>query len=170
MSINDYWTAKTEATEAGGEVTDPNAGTPAETVLPEEPEVEESEPEEPEEKPDPNEGLPAETVPEGAVPLGTPDLVPEGDDPNEGLPAETVDPEAEEEEPEEDPDLEGNEPDGEEDTYEADKAAATAEVPTTASTKAQIREYLIYEHGIDPDDLQDQTKAELLELVSDLAE
>ena len=55
-------------------------------------------------------------------------------------------------------------------TYEADKEAATANVPTRSNTKAQIRDYLIYEHGIDPDDLQDQNKEELLALVRDLAE
>lgn len=40
-------------------------------------------------------------------------------------------------------------------------------VPTSASKKAEIKEYLTYEHGIDPDDL-DLTKAELLSLVEDL--
>lgn len=54
------------------------------------------------------------------------------------------------------------------DDYEVAKAKATAEVPTAKSTKEQIRDYLIYEHGIDPEDLQDQTKDELLSLVTDL--
>ena len=54
------------------------------------------------------------------------------------------------------------------DTYEQDKAAATANVPSQASNKQEIRDYLIYEHGIDPDDLQDQTKSELLDWVESL--
>ena len=57
---------------------------------------------------------------------------------------------------------------GDDDTYEADKARATAEVPTQANTKQEIRDYLTYEHGIDPDDLQSQNKAELLEWVESL--
>jgi len=58
---------------------------------------------------------------------------------------------------------------GNPDTYEADKAAATKNVPTRTSTKQEIKDYLIYEHGVDPDDLKNQSKDELLELVRDLA-
>lgn len=60
--------------------------------------------------------------------------------------------------------------DSDDDTYEADKAAATEKVPTSANTKQEIRDYLTYEHGVDPDDLKDQSKVELLDLVNDLAE
>lgn len=110
MSVNDYWISKMQATEAGGEETDPEAtvDTPAETV-----EVEDS---------------------------VNPDVTAESEDEEE------------------------------EDTYDADKAAATEKVPTQANNKQEIRDYLIYEHGIDPEDLQGQTKAELLDLVRDLAE
>jgi hypothetical protein len=45
---------------------------------------------------------------------------------------------------------------------------ATAEVPTQSNNKQEIRDYLTYEHGIDPDDLKDQSKAELLEWVESL--
>ena len=175
MSINEYRTAELTATEAEGdeeatveeEAVDPNENTPAETVLPEEPEVEEVEEPEPEPKVDPNENLPAETVEEGAVPWGTPDYVPDRSDPNDGLPAETWPDGAGAETPPEDGEEETDDSDAE---FEAERDAATAEVPTAASNKETIRQYLIYEHGIDPDDLQDQTKAELLQLVDDLAE
>lgn len=49
----------------------------------------------------------------------------------------------------------------------AEEATAEVVVPTSASKKAEIKDYLMYEHGIDPDDL-DLTKAELLALVEDL--
>ena len=58
----------------------------------------------------------------------------------------------------------------EDDSYEQEKAAATEKVPTQASNKQEIKDYLTYEHGVDPDDLKDLTKSELLDMVNDLAE
>jgi hypothetical protein len=60
------------------------------------------------------------------------------------------------------------EPEPEDDTFEAEKAAATAAVPTSATKKEDIRAYLMYQHGVDPSDMQDMTKADLLSLVDDL--
>lgn len=113
MSINDYWLAKMQATEAGGEEAAPEVTEEAVEEVAEKSVVA---------------ALPAEE-----------DVEPEDDAP-------------------------------EEDTYEADKAAATDKVPNTASNKETIQNYLIYEHGIDPEDLQDMTKKELLSLVADLEE
>ena len=56
----------------------------------------------------------------------------------------------------------------EDDTFEEEKAAATASVPTSTSKKEDVRAYLMYEHGVDPGDMQDMTKADLLSLVADL--
>lgn len=56
-----------------------------------------------------------------------------------------------------------------EDDFEKERAAATAKVPTSSTPKEEVRSYLIYEHGIDPDDLLNMTKDEMLSLVTDLA-
>lgn len=50
-----------------------------------------------------------------------------------------------------------------------EEAPTPLPVPTAANKKAEIIHYLMYEHGVDPDDL-DMKKDELLSLAKDLAE